>query len=493
MEKRVGIAAIFHETNTYASRTSLGDFSIQRGEEINTLNKHTRTYIGGMLAGCDDERLEAVPLFYAEATPSGKIERCAYEQMKAELLSLVQDANLDGLLLPIHGAGVSEEIDSVEGDLCEALKEALPPGFPVVATLDLHGNLEARLGQFCSALFAGRFNPHVDQFERGWEAAKCIGAMLRSELVPEAYVEQIPFQFPPVPTSLPVFVALDELCQAAEARPGVLAARIMHGFPFADIPAAGASVCVTTDSAVTSAEALAKEIASAFWQQRENVRVSRYSAQGAVNAALNCSGERVLINEFSDNTGGGAPGDGTHLLRALLDSGVSACFSHVFDKETVAQAAKAGVGAVIDVRLGGKTNPMHGDPIVARAEVMAVGNGRFTVKSNMGTGETIDLGLLTTLRIGSMDIIVSSGRRQTLDDGWFIKAGVDIEQYPVVALKSSQHFRAYFGTRFSKIFTADPPGISSADLSCFPRQKKTRHVWPLDTDATYPQECSAEK
>ncbi|WP_322092550.1 M81 family metallopeptidase [Paraburkholderia bannensis] len=487
MSKRVGIAAIFHETNTYGSPTSLADFPIQRGDELIALNKGTRTYIGGMLAGCEDEGLEVVPLFYAEATPSGKIAQSAYENMKSELLSLVHSAKLDGLLLPIHGAGVTDETDSVESDLCEALKFSLQAGFPIVATLDLHGNLESRLGQLCSALFAGRFNPHVDQFERGWEAAKCIAAMLRNELRPEAYVEQIPLQFPPVPTALPAFVELDEICQAAERRPGVLAARIMHGFPFADIPAAGASVCVTTDSAVVSAEALAKEIAEEFWAQRDNIKVARYSAAGAVDAALNCAGERVLINEFSDNTGGGAPGDGTHLLHALLETDVRACFSHVFDKETVKQAAAAGVGALIDVRLGGKTNPMHGDPVVAQAEVLAICSGKFAVKSKMGTGETIDLGLLATLRVGNVDVIVSSGRRQTLDDGWFIKAGIDIEQYQIVALKSSQHFRAYFGTRYAKIFTADPPGISSADLTCFQRRKLKRKVWPLDTDAKYPQ------
>jgi len=488
MAKKVGIAAIFHETNTYGSRTGLEDFPILRGDEITALNQRTRTYIGGMLAGCEDEGLDVVPLYYAEATPSGKIEQRAYEQMKAELLSLVKSANLDGLLLPIHGAGVAEQVDSVESDLCEALRHSLPEGFPIVATLDLHGNIEPRLGQLCSALFAGRFNPHVDQFERGWEAAKCIGAMLRGDVVPEAYVEQIPFQFPPVPTSLPAFVALDKLCQVAQGRPGVLAARIMHGFPFADIPAAGASVCVTTDSAVASAEALAKELARAFWEQRDNIKVERYSAQEAVDAALSCAGQRVLINEFSDNTGGGAPGDGTHLLRALLVANVRACFSHVFDKETVTQAAAAGVGAVIDVRLGGKTNPMHGDPILTKAEVMTLSNGKFAVKSSMGTGETIDLGLLATLRIGNLDVVVSSGRRQTLDDGWFIKAAIDVEQYPIVALKSSQHFQAYFGTRFEKIFTADPPGISSADLSYFSRKNSTRKVWPLDTDVMYPQE-----
>jgi microcystin degradation protein MlrC len=166
-------------------------------------------------------------------------------------------------------------------------------------------------------------------------------------------------------------------------------------------------------------------------------------------------------------------------------SGAQACFSHIYDPETVRAAAGAGVGARIDVRLGGRSDALYGEPLVAEAEVLAIANGTLRVKSEMGRGEPIDLGLVCALRIGRVDVLVTSGRRQTLDDGWFIKGGIDVERYPIVALKSSQHFRAFFQARVSEVITANPPGLSNADVSAFRRARLTRAVWPLAPDAAY--------
>jgi microcystin degradation protein MlrC len=85
-------------------------------------------------------------------------------------------------------------------------------------------------------------------------------------------------------------------------------------------------------------------------------------------------------------------------------------------------------------------------------------------------------------------VIVSSGRRQTLDDGPFIKAAIDISDYRIVALKSSQHFRAWFGERAARIITADPPGLSPVDVRLLNRARLSRQLWPLAPDASYAAE-----
>ena len=65
----------------------------------------------------------------------------------------------------------------------------------------------------------------------------------------------------------------------------------------------------------------------------------------------------VVVNEYADNPGGGTPGDGTHLLRAVLDAQPApgtCCFASINDAAVVDQARQAGVGATISVSLGGK-------------------------------------------------------------------------------------------------------------------------------------------
>ncbi|PBB40214.1 MlrC domain protein [Mesorhizobium sp. WSM3866] len=485
---RVGIGGIFHETNTFAVPTGLTGFQVLRGVEISSFSHGARTYLAGLIDETGALGFDAVPLLYAEATPSGTIRREVYVALREELVEQAAASDLDALLLSLHGAGIVEGIDSLEEDLCAALRQRLGERIPIVATLDLHGNVRQRLGDFCSALFPVRLNPHVDQYERGVEAARCLCDIVLSRADFETAIEQVPMLFPPVPTSLPAFVELDRLCTEIEKLEGVACARIMHGFPYVDVPHIGASVVVVTRrNGANDAHRLAQRIAGALWERRHQIKVDSLPPEGAIQEAMR-DGRTVVLNEFSDNTGAGSPGDGTHLLSALIAAGARSCFSHIFDPGTVARAAAAGVGAHINVELGGHTNTLLGLPIRAVAEVLGLNNGLFRVKSPMGTGETIDLGLLATLRIGSVDVVVSSGRRQTLDDGPFIKAGVDLAQFPIVALKSSQHFKAWFEPRFDRIITADPPGLSPVDVRKLHRRRLQRPMWPIIADVDYQAE-----
>lgn len=489
---RVGVAGIFHETNTYAAPTPLAAFQVLRGQEIVTFSRGARTYLGGLLDEGAAQGFELIPLLYAEATPSGLIQSAAYRTLRDELVEHVAVSGLDGLLLSLHGAGVAEGVDSIEEDICTALRARVGKALPIVATLDLHGNVRQQLGDLCQGLFPVRFNPHVDQHERGVEASRCLSDALFDGARFETSIEQVPLIFPPVPTNAPVLAELDRICTELEKSPGVVSARLMHGFPYADTPNIGASAVVVTRRGEADSRAIARRLATELWQRRRLIKVDSADAADAVQEALRDGRSMIVINEFSDNTGAGCPGDGTHLLAALIAAGAHACFSHVNDPDTVAQAASAGVGARIRVELGGRNHPLSGEPVRAQAEVLGLGNGIYRVKSPMGTGETIDLGLLATLRIGSVDVIVSNGRRQTLDDGPFIKAGIDISDYPIVAVKSSQHFRAWYEERAVRIITADSPGLSPVDVARLQRRRLQRQLWPLDAAANYRDETTQE-
>ena len=60
--------------------------------------------------------------------------------------------------------------------------------------------------------------------------------------------------------------------------------------------------------------------------------------------AIEASGEYpIVIADQGDNTGGGAPGDSTHILRLFLDRGLEkAAVLYVVDPESAAAAVAAG-------------------------------------------------------------------------------------------------------------------------------------------------------
>jgi microcystin degradation protein MlrC len=158
----------------------------------------------------------------------------------------------------------------------------------------------------------------------------------------------------------------------------------------------------------------------------------------------------------------------------------NACYGYIFDPETAAQAHAAGVGARIAVRLGGKTDTLHGAPVEASAYVKCLTDGRFRLTTPMGRGMATNLGPMARLVIGGVDVLVGSVRQQVLDDQLFLLNGIDVRQYRIVALKSSAHFRAGFTHLATAIVTADAPGATTLDLSGFPYTRIRRTIWPLD-------------
>ena len=482
MTKRVAVGGIFHETNTYAAATTLDDFSVFVGPEITAAYLGTETYLGGILEGLCQANAEALPVLYAEATPSGTIAKETWTRLRDRLVAGIITVQPDAVVLSLHGAGVANEIGSVEEDLLRILRNALGPTVPVFATLDLHGNLRPELARHCQGLLPVRLNPHTDQHEQGLLAAELSCA--EDAGIFSTVIEKIPMMFPPLPTTTPALAAINSLCRQLEIEKDLVAVRAMHGFPYADVPGAGTAVVVVARNR-DEAQQAAQEVGRLLWERRQELAVDSHPVREAVRLAGSVAGP-VVVNEYSDNTGAGAPGDATHLLRALVEAELHACFSHIYDPDVVDQAHEAGVGAIIDISLGAKSGAHAGTPLAIPAEVLSLGRGQFPVKSAMGRGEPIDLGMICALRVKTVDVIVSSGRRQTLDDRWFIKAGLDISEYPVTAVKSSQHFRAFFEPLAHKIITADAPGLSSADVSAFPRHNLDAPCWPLDAEASYP-------
>jgi microcystin degradation protein MlrC len=253
----------------------------------------------------------------------------------------------------------------------------------------------------------------------------------------------------------------------------------VHGFPYSDVAFSGASVTAVAETP-EAAQRAAQQAAQYAWSRRKDFLQPTYSAEQAMDLAQQSPGP-VVINEGSDNPGGGAPGDGTHLLREMLKRDLpGSAYGFITDPEVVRQAVAAGVGTRIDCLLGGKTDDRHGAPIELKgALVRTISDGVYVKKNPMGAGGIGKLGTTVLLQAGNVSIVVAAGRRQTMDDAPFRLAGIDWQDMRILALKSAQHFKGWWVGRAKTIIPCDSPGIQSADLAGFDYQHLSTDYFPL--------------
>ena len=489
---RIAIGEISHETNTFCPPTTLEMFRQRvwcKGSALLKQFRGTRTYLGGMIESAERLGVELVPTFAASAEPWGTITREAYDAMVRELLEGLRGAMpLDAICLGLHGAGVAEGIDDLESAVLEAVRGAVGARVPIAATLDLHGNIAPRMAELATGLFGVHEYPHVDAYERGQEAMAFLLRVLRGEIQPAMAVEVLPLLIPASPSRLEPASSINDVCHRWEREPGMIDCAFMHGFSQTDIPEMGVAVIAVAEHDRSLAQRAARAVAREIWTRREEFQKTFPAPADAVAEAkrLADSGGPVVINEISDNPGGGAPGDGTHLLRAMLDAGLTdSAFGTLYDPGAADAAHKAGVGATIKVRVGGKFDRMHGDPLDLEVYVKCLTDGRFRLSTSMGRGQEVDLGKMARLVCRGVDIVVASGRTQVLDPQPFVLHGIDVSRCRVVGLKSSAHFRAGFDGIVKHIVGTDPPGLSTSTLKNFPYRRVRRPIYPLDRGATY--------
>jgi microcystin degradation protein MlrC len=145
-----------------------------------------------------------------------------------------------------------------------------------------------------------------------------------------------------------------ERALAIEKEDGVANVTVAGGFPWSDHRDVGVSVIVTTNGDQGLAEDKAQEISELIWGLRRDFLVRPTPVREALREAMRAKGPYVLA-DIGDNPGGGAPSDGTFVLRAMLEMGVrDAVIAVIWDPEAVSEAIRAGVGSTVTLRVGGQ-------------------------------------------------------------------------------------------------------------------------------------------
>jgi len=484
---KVLVCGVKHETHTFArEKTDWAKFDIWWEEEIVKAYSGTRTGIGGMLDGAEHERIGIIPGFVAKATPAGVVTSDAYSRITEAIANKVKKhkAEIEGVLLDLHGAMVAENCDDVEGALLERVRGILGPENPIVATLDLHSNTSDLMVKHADMLIGFDTYPHEDMYERGVEAATMIGRICRGELSPTTALCRPPLL--PVPQAMytdhgPMKLLLD-MAHELENTDEVVLVTVAGGFPYSDVPFAGLSITITTNGDSDLARKKAREIADVAWEHRHEFMVTNRDVNEAVREAIEAQEGPVVLVDVADNVGGGSPGDGTVLLRELLRQGAKGAVVVIADPEAARMAAAAGIGKIVQAKVGGKTDRLHGDPVPIEGKVKLLCDGLFRHRGSHSTGTWFNMGLTAVLECGGVTVVVTSRKVPPFDPNHLYSVGIVPADQKIIVAKSAIAWRAAFGDVAKKAIYVDTPGLNSIHLERFPFVKLRRPIFPLDKE-----------
>jgi microcystin degradation protein MlrC len=469
---RIAIAGLVQETNTFSPvPTTYEDFSNQGGfypkmlvgeEILRFKQKKVNIAASGFLMTAEKLGFEIIPLVWAGAEPAAPASEDIFNRITGRIIEMLRDQGpVDGVYLDLHGAMVFGDCQDAETEILLRVRQVIGDEIPLVASLDLHGNITPQSIELSSAMVGYRTYPHVDGFEAGERCAHVMKYLLDGGSFFTAF-RQIPFLMPATrqPTTIDpcksLYVRLDEL----EKEPGMISLTLMLGFNPVDIPDTGPSIF-----AYARTQALANQTAEDLYDAvlacEADFNVNLLTADEAVKRAMILSEEKgkpVILADLQDNAGGGSSSDTVWVLEALVNHNAQdAAVGLINDPDSAAAAYAAGEGTEIELQIGGKRIPGQA-PFQGTFRVEKLYEGDFEGTGPMVKGRTLNLGKMAHLSIGGVHVVVVSDRMQALDQSFFRILGIEPAKMKILALKSANHYRADFGQLACEIINVDAPG-----------------------------------
>jgi microcystin degradation protein MlrC len=488
---RVAVAGILHESNSFSSvKTQHGDFSIRRGPEIIREWKLSNHEVAGYIAGAEQHGFDLVPLMVAQATPAGPVTDAALTQLTDELIASLKSAGpIDGLLLALHGAMVTESAPHGDAEVLRRLRAAFGDKLPIVVTHDFHANVPPEVVERSTALVTYKENPHVDQRDRGIQAAGIIMKTISGKVKPVQRIVKPPmlynirFQY----TSVAPLKPIVDASRALETNPKILAASVSGGYQYADVPWVGPSAIVVTDGDPDLAEREAKRLSDMLWNTRDQLKLNLPDPAAAVKQAAAETVQPVVLVEMGDNIGGGSTGDSTFMLGELVKQNVQGWFVAIADPAVAKKAASVGIGSAFDEFVGGKTDKLHGEPVRVKGRVKSLHDGKFMETApRHGGARYHDQGLTAVIEVegSTLDrptlLMLTTDRQVPFSLHQLISCGVYPERQKILVVKAAIAFRAAYEPVAKRIIEVNSGGVTAVDPTKFTYKKARRPLFGLD-------------
>jgi microcystin degradation protein MlrC len=494
---RIAALGFLHETNTFQTVKTDYDafvkFEFLRGPQIAERHANANSTLTGYFRGAAKYEFDLAPLLFTFTGPTGTITRDAFDRITGEMIAMLKKgAPWDGVLLAQHGAAVSEEHPDMDGEVARLVREAVGPRTPVVMTLDLHSNITNKQVAHTNAIVVYRTNPHLDPVERAVEASEILVKTIRGEVKPLQHLVQVPMIINIVkqPTAFgPMKAIMDDVAEVVK-KPGVLSASCGQGFPYADVAQMGISFLVITNNDRKLAEEQANWLARRAWDRRAELQNDSPSVADALKRAIAApaGGKPTVIMDVGDNVGGGGTADSTHVLAEARRQGAKGMLMSLFDAESVQACVRAGVGSTVTLKVGAKTDTMHGTPIEVTGYVRTITDGKFEEPTPIHGGwRFFDYGLTVVLDTTDGNTLVLHTERGigNMSRQQYYFAGLQPEKYHIVVCKGTVSPRAAYEPIAREIIMANSPGVTSADMSSFKYAHRRKPLYPFEPDTKF--------
>lgn len=436
---RIGIGGISIESSTFSPHISGDEAFTERRAEV-LLDYYPFMRLGTELR----EAADWVPLLQARSLPGGAVARETYERLKAEILAgIAEHGPFDAFYFDIHGAMSVVGLVDAEGDLSTAVREALGDDVLVSTSMDLHGNVSRVLLDASDLITCYRMAPHEDHWNTKERAVHNLLGRLRSAVGSDVNARRPYKAWLPVPVLLPGEKTSTRIEPArsiyaevplSEARDGVIDAAIWVGYAWADEPRCQAVVVVTGDD-TTAIRKETERLARLYWDARKDFAFvadalpldESIAAALASNAAS--SARPYVISDSGDNPTAGGAGDVSWTLGQLLarpefaSGATTVVHASIFDAAAVATAVAAGVGARVELEVGGLVDGGPSGPVALTGEVFSI------------TRDDPDAGTQVVVKAGGVHAIITERRKPFHHLVDFTALGIDPHSMDIVFVK----------------------------------------------------------
>ncbi|MEP6970392.1 MAG: M81 family metallopeptidase [Betaproteobacteria bacterium] len=485
---RILVAECMQEISSFNPlQSEYSNFHIERGPQM-LAQKGFNTGLGGALEVFDDVGVEPVLTISARAGSAGLLSRPGWNRLMGEVMEAIAaeaGSGIDGVYFSLHGAMAADGELDPEGHLLTETRKLVGPDVPIVITLDLHGILTDRMLRQIDGLAIYHTYPHVDFASTGARAARVLHRLVTDKTIRPTIAR----------VTIPALVRGDELitksgcygslireARRMELEGAAMSAGIMIGNPFTDVPELCCQVIVATDGDGAAAQSEALKLAHEFWPLRQRMQGKFSSLERAIAQARSIPGP-VLFTDAADATSSGATGDSNLILQGLRHAQYpNKVLAQIVDPQAAAAAHRAGVGATVNVTLGGAIDPARFTPMPVTAHVKLLSDGQARLET-MKIG--LDAGPTAVLTWDNVTVVVFSKTLSLFDRAMYFANGLNPQDFDLIVVKSPHTEHHMYEAWSDCNFNVDVPGATSANLPTLGHTICARPMYPLDVQVSF--------
>ena len=480
-KKMIAFGEFHHEVNSFSEvSTTYQDFCsgcISFGSDVFKTAGQDNKQLAGFLQAVesfDRDKIEAIPLVHVKAMSGGNIDSVFFSLIINEILErIAMVPKLDGIYLSLHGAMGVQGMHDPEAYLLQEIRQIVGEDVPIAVSFDLHANVTKKQVELADIIVGYRTNPHRDHKKTGFRTGKLLIQTVLGEVKPVMVMNKmrllkggginIDFLFP--------FRAIFQRMKRMERQKDVLSVSFFPVHLWLDSPELGYSTLAITDGNADLAQELADEIAEMAWEVRAVPQPTGYSPEVAIQMARKARLERglgaVIFCDVSDAVGAGAPGESTHILKALIETGKDMIsYIPLRDPEAIREAWSKSKGDSISLTVGGSLDQVYNKPLDY--------NGLVVTKKETPCGKTM------VIKHHGVHLVLSELPMSCYYPTEFTCLGLSLWKADIVVVKNLFPFRIFYIPYNRQTIHISTPGLTCTDPRKLNYQFLPRPIYPLD-------------